>query len=206
MDPLLFFPMAVLIALTPGPNNFCALNNGIRQGLGAALVATTGRVAAFAIFLTVSAIGLGAMLLASEVAFGAMRWIGAAYLFWLGIRAFRSSDYNGLAQDGLNGTSARPLKTLVIQEFLIGISNPKAVLLFAAIFPQFIDPGLPAARQFAVLGATYLLSEFVSSAVYGLGGLQLRRFITTSRGAARLNQATAGFFIGAGGLLLASHR
>ena len=80
------------------------------------------------------------------------------------------------------------------------------MLLFAAIFPQFIDPALPAARQFAVLGATYLLSEFVSSAVYGLGGLQLRRFITTSRGAARLNQATGAFFIGADGLLLASHR
>ncbi len=126
MDPLLFFPMAVLIALTPGPNNLCALNNGIRQGLGAALVATTGRVAAFAIFLTVSAIGLGAMLLASEVAFGAMRWIGAAYLFWLGIGAFRSSNYTGLAaEEGFNSASLRPTKILIMQEFLIGISNPK---------------------------------------------------------------------------------
>ena len=208
MDALLFFPLAVMIALTPGPNNFCALNNGIRQGALAALVGTTGRVAAFAIFLTISALGLGAMLLASETAFSALKWIGAAYLFWLGLRAWRSQDFSGLvAEDGTaTADGARPLRSLIVQEFLLGISNPKAVLLFAAIFPQFIDPARPAAHQFLVLGATYLAAEYVSALVYGLGGQQLRRFITTSRGAARLNKATGGFFIGAGGLLLASHR
>ena len=71
MEALLFAPAAVAIALTPGPNNFCGLNNGIRAGVAAALIATVGRVAAFAIFLTVSAVGLGAMLLASEAAFTA---------------------------------------------------------------------------------------------------------------------------------------
>ena len=71
MDALLFIPVSIAISLTPGPNNFCGLNNGIRAGVGPALLATTGRVAAFAIFLTVSAIGLGAMLLASETAFAA---------------------------------------------------------------------------------------------------------------------------------------
>ncbi len=64
MDPLFFIPVAIMLALVPGPNNFCALNNGIRQGIGMAMLATFGRVAAFAIFLTVSAVGLGAMLLA----------------------------------------------------------------------------------------------------------------------------------------------
>lgn len=208
MDPLLFFPLAVMISLTPGPNNFCALNNGIRQGVVAALVGTIGRVAAFAIFLTISAVGLGAMLLASETAFNALKWVGAGYLFWLGIRAFRSRDFSGLvaADDGAAQPAARPYRSLVVQEFLLGISNPKAVLLFAAIFPQFIDPAQPAARQFVVLGATYLLAEFVSSAAYGLGGQQLRRFITTSRGAARLNKATGGFFVLAGGLLATAHR
>lgn len=207
MDALLFFPVAVLIALTPGPNNFCALNNGIRQGVAAALVGTLGRVAAFAIFLTISALGLGAMLLASETAFSALKWAGAAYLIWLGIRAWRSQEHPGLAeaQDAV-ALASRPLRSLVLQEFLLGISNPKAVLLFAAIFPQFIDPALPAPHQFLVLGTTYLLAEFVPSLVYGLGGRQLRRVVTSRRGAARLNKATGGFFIGAGGLLLASNR
>lgn len=209
MDALYFAPVAVAIALTPGPNNFCGLNNGIRAGVGPAMVATLGRVAAFAIFLTVSAVGLGAMLLASEAAFTAVKWVGAAYLFWLGWRAWRSREFSGLSLDDESGNSSAapvPVRALIAQEFLLGITNPKAIILFAAIFPQFIDPSQPAARQFLVLGTIYLASEFVSTAVYATGGRQIRRFIRTSRGVVRLNKATGGFFMGAGGLLLASNR
>ncbi len=210
MDALLFAPVAVAIALTPGPNNFCGLNNGIRAGVGAAMVGTIGRVAAFAIFLAVSAVGLGAMLLASEAAFAAVKWVGACYLFWLGWRAWRSREFSGLvvvdgAPVSAEGAPVR-LRALIAQEFLLGITNPKAIILFAAIFPQFIDPGQPAARQFVVLGAVYLAAEFVATAVYAAGGRQIRRFIRTSSGVVRLNKATGGFFMGAGGLLLATHR
>ena len=213
MDALLFVPVAIAISLTPGPNNFCGLNNGIRAGVGAAMIATVGRAAAFAIFLTVSAVGLGAMLLASEAAFTAVKWVGAAYLFWLGWRAWRSREFSGLALEDVPGTGPQPgrsapvnLRALIAQEFLLGITNPKAIILFAAIFPQFIDPTQPAARQFLVLGTVYLAAEFVATAVYAAGGRQIRRFIRTSRGVVRLNKATGGFFMGAGGLLLATNR
>lgn len=210
MDALLFAPVAVAIALTPGPNNFCGLNNGIRAGVGTALVATVGRVAAFAIFLTISAVGLGAMLLASETAFTVVKWVGACYLFWLGWRAWRSREFSGLeVMEGgdVKASGVRvPVKALITQEFLLGITNPKAIILFAAVFPQFIDPAQPAVRQFVVLGAVYLAAEFVSTAVYAAGGRQIRRFIRTSRGVVRLNKATGGFFMGAGGLLLTANR
>lgn len=216
MDALLFAPVAVAIALTPGPNNFCGLNNGIRAGVGAAMVATVGRAAAFAIFLTVSAVGLGAMLLASEAAFTAVKWLGAAYLFWLGWRAWNSREFGGieLVEGGDGAAAAAPAgraavpswRSLAAQEFLLGITNPKAIILFAAIFPQFIDPAQPAARQFLVLGSVYLLAEFVSTAVYASCGRQIRRVIRSQRGVVRLNKATGGFFMGAGGLLLAANR
>lgn len=207
MDPILFIPVAILLALVPGPNNICALNNGIRQGVLSAVGATVGRVVAFAIFLTISAVGLGAMLLASETAFVAMKWVGAGYLLWLGVRTWRSNDLLGL--DGghtLDAAPRRPLQRLMLQEFLLGISNPKAIILFAAVFPQFINPQQPAAHQFLVLGSIYLAAEFVSSLVYGMGGSQLRRFISSKQGAKNLNRATGGFFIGAGGLLLSANR
>jgi len=209
MDALLFFPVAVAISLTPGPNNFCALNHGIRQGVGAALLGTVGRAVAFAIFLALSGLGLGAMLLASEAAFNVMKWVGAAYLFWLGWQAWRSAgSLSGALAAGADGDATRhfTVRELMRREFLLGISNPKAMLLFAAIFPQFIDPSRPAAMQFVTLGGTYLAAEFVSSLVYGLGGQQLRRFISSPRAAARLNRATAGVFVGAGGWLLAAQR
>jgi homoserine/homoserine lactone efflux protein len=215
MNAIFFFPVAVAIALTPGPNNFCALNNGIRQGVFPALVGTCGRVLAFAVFLTVSAVGLGAMLLASEAAFSTVKWVGAGYLFYLGWRAWRSREFSGLAQnqqapDGQISPAAtakpRSWRALMRQEFLLGITNPKAIILFAAIFPQFIDASQPAVPQFAVLGPTYLAAEFVASLVYAAGGLQLRRLITSQRAVVRLNKATGGFFMGAAGLLLASNK
>jgi len=142
-----------------------------------------------------------------------VKWVGAAYLFWLGWKAWHSREFSGLALDDAPGgapASGQPaqfsLRALITQEFLLGITNPKAIILFAAIFPQFIDPTQPAARQFLVLGSIYLGSEFVSTAVYASFGRQIRRFIRTSRGVARLNKATGGFFMGAGGLLLATNR
>ncbi|GKS99986.1 LysE family transporter [Acidovorax sp. SUPP3434] len=210
MDALLFAPVAVAIALTPGPNNFCGLNNGIRAGVGTALVATIGRAAAFAIFLTVSAVGLGAMLLASEAAFTVVKWVGACYLFWLGWKAWRSREFGGLelveGSEAAPSAAAVPIRSLILQEFLLGITNPKAIILFAAVFPQFIDPAQPAAHQFLVLGSVYLMAEFVSTAVYATGGRQIRRVIRSQRGVVRLNKATGGFFMGAGGLLLAANR
>jgi threonine/homoserine/homoserine lactone efflux protein len=215
MDAFFFIPVAIMLALVPGPNNFCALNNGIRRGVGAALLATFGRVIAFAIFLTVSALGLGAMLLASKTAFAAVKWIGALYLFYLGWRAWRSREFHGLELAGADadaasgtkpGPARRSVAALALQEFLLGITNPKAIMLFAAIFPQFIDQARPAAHQFLVLGSIYLAAEFVSTAVYSTCGRQIRQFIRTSRGVARLNKATGGFFIGAGALLLAARQ
>lgn len=207
VDAVLFAPIAALIALGPGPNNFCALNNGIRYGVGAALLATFGRLAAFAIFLLISCVGLGAMLLASETAFTLIKWVGAAYLVYLGIKTWRSADFSGLqlqdSEQGLHSPARAPIARLMLNEFLIGISNPKAILLFAAIFPQFIKPDEPAVEQFLYLGSTYLLAElFVASLVYALFGLQIRRLIRSRKGISRLNKGTGAIFVGAGGLLL----
>lgn len=147
MDALLFVPVAIAISLTPGSNNFCGLNNGIRAGVGPALIATVGRAAAFAIFLTVSAVGLGAMLLASEAAFTAVKWVGAAYLFWLGWKAWHSREFSGLALDDAPGgapASGQPaqfsLRALIAQEFLLGITNPKAIILLRRSFRSSSTP------------------------------------------------------------------
>ncbi|QDD91814.1 LysE family translocator [Pseudomonas oryzihabitans] len=206
IDALLFFPVALLIALTPGPNNFCSLSNGIRYGAVTAGLAALGRNVAFTVFLVISAVGLGAMLLASELAFTVIKWIGALYLLYLGVKSWRSRAFEGLDLAETSTVQPRALHRLMLQEFLIGISNPKAILLFAAIFPQFIDPNRPTAQQFAYLGGTHLFAEMVAAFIYGLFGRQIRRFIRGPRGVRRLNKATGAFFAGAGGLLLTAHR
>ncbi|WP_240924381.1 LysE family translocator [Metapseudomonas otitidis] len=177
------------------------MNNGIRHGMATAVLATTGRVIAFAFFLLISAVGLGAMLMASEQLFSAVKWVGAAYLLYLGISAWRSRAF-ALDERKSPAESRRTLWLATRQEFLIGISNPKAILLFAAIFPQFIRPDQPAAEQFLYLGTTYLLAEYAASLLYALFGLQIRRLIRSARGVRNLNRTTGAFFVGAGGLLL----
>lgn len=211
MDALLFIPIAILIALGPGPNNFCALHNGVQFGVKAAFIATTGRAIAYAIFLTLSALGIGAMLLASETAFTIVKFIGALYLLYLGIQTWRSRTSDTLEQMqkevGKNSLPSYPrMRHLIAQEFLVGITNPKAILLFAAIFPQFINMNQPAPHQFFVLGSIYLCAEYVSSIVYAFGGKQIKRFISTSKGEKRMNRCVGTFFIGAGALLLSLHR
>ena len=207
MDAVLFAPIAALISLGPGPNNFCALNNGINYGVRAAILATFGRLASYAIFLFISAVGLGAMLLASETAFTIIKWVGALYLVYLGIKTWRSTEFSGLQpSDGELAERAPvqpPIGKLMLNEFLVGISNPKAILLFAAIFPQFIKPDQPTAEQFLYLGTTYLLAELcVGSTAYALFGMQIRRLVRSRKGVSRLNKSTGAFFVGAGGLML----
>lgn len=204
LDALLFLPIAQLLALGPGPNNFMAMRNGIQCGLATAIIATTGRVLAFAILITVTAIGLGTMLASSVLAFTILKWVGALYLIYLGIKAWRSREFSGINNAEDNTHTPTPLLKLTAQEFLVAISNPKALLLFTAIFPQFINPALPATEQFVVLGGTYLLTEYIASAVYALFGVNIARFVKTSRGARRLNRATGGLFMGAGVALAGS--
>lgn len=207
LDALLFLPVAQLLALGPGPNNFMAMRNGIQYGLTTAVAATTGRVLAFALLITITAIGLGTMLASSVLAFTVLKWVGAIYLVYLGIKAWRSREFSGIddSDGALEKVKAQvPLLKLTGQEFLVAISNPKALLLFTAIFPQFIDPTQPATEQFMVLGGTYLLTEYIASAVYALFGLNIARFVKTSRGARRLNRATGGLFMGAGAVLASS--
>jgi len=203
-DALLFLPIAQAIALGPGPNNFMSMRNGIQSGVLTAVAATTGRVLAFAILIAITAIGLGAMLASSVLAFTVLKWVGAIYLIYLGIKTWRSASFTGPDDADSDGPSAanRPSTVkLAVQEFLVAISNPKALLLFTAIFPQFIDPTQPPTEQFVVLGGTYLLTEYVAAAIYALFGLNIVRFVKTSRGAKRINRATGGLFVGAGVLL-----
>ncbi len=206
LDALLFLPVAQLLALSPGPNNFMSMRNGITSGFATAVLATTGRVLAFAILITITAIGLGTMLASSVLAFTVLKWVGALYLIYLGIKSWRSRQFTGTDETPSATAYRTPpaLLKLALQEFLVAISNPKALLLFTAVFPQFINPALPATEQFVVLGGTYLLTEYVAAAVYALFGLNITRFIKTSRGARRLNRATGGLFMGAGVLLASS--
>ena len=195
---LVFLPAAVLVAASPGANNFLALANGMRSGLKPAVAALAGRLAAFAIMILLVLVGLGALLAASELAFSLIKWVGVAYLAWLGIRFWRS-EAQPLQWQQPEATAT--IAGLALQEFWVGVTNPKAVLLFTAFLPQFVDPKQPWAAQFLLVGSAYVLVEAVAASGYALAGSRIRALRLGARGARRVNRVAGAMMLAAAGWL-----
>lgn len=200
---LWFIPACFALNMAFGPNNLLALTNGAREGMAITLIASLGRILAFALMIAVTALGLGALLMASEVLFSAVKWAGAAYLVWLGIKLLRSGT-PALAALG-TATRRTPIKVLARQEFLIAIGNPKAILIFTAFFPQFIDRD-QYMTSFALLGVIFLLLELVAIAIYAALGTRLRAITGNASRFRTLNRISGGLMIGFGVMLALASR
>jgi threonine/homoserine/homoserine lactone efflux protein len=197
-----FVAAAALLCLSPGANNLLALTNGLRYGILAALVAVGGRLAAFAAMIAVTAVGLGAVLAASELAFQVIKWAGVAYLLDLGIRAWRAPAVAVPAAEPV--PAGRSLAFLARKEFLVAIGNPKAILIFTAVFPQFLVSGEPALPQFAVMGATFLVTEIFAALAYVISGRCFAPLLR--RRSSWINRLTGGLLLAAAGLLASASR
>ncbi|GAK86018.1 transporter LysE family [Vibrio ponticus] len=186
MELLFFIPACFALNMTPGPNNLMALNNGRCFGFRAALVAGMGRIIAFAGMITLTASGLAIILYASEALFLAIKVIGALYLFWIAVGLWRSKA-------SLVSTEITPASQwqLLRQEFFLAAGNPKAILIFTAFFPQFVDPLKSISQQFVILGATFLVLEIITISIYALAGLYLRHWFAKPQMSKLFNRSCA---------------
>lgn len=173
IDILLFVPACFALNLAFGPNNLMAMTHGAQMGVRFAVIAGLGRLAVFVPMIAASALGLGILLSASAVVFTAVKLVGAAYLIWLGIRLLRSS-----VKADVEVPSQRSLSRAIRAEALVAISNPKAILIFAAFFPQFVVVDAYVS-SFAVLGAIFIGLEAIAIAVYAAAGRYAARFAAT---------------------------
>ena len=146
----LFVMMTFVVSATPGPNMLLVMSTGARQGLRGAVTSMAGCMTSLMLMLSLSAAGLGALLQAFPAVFDALRLAGAAYLAYLGVRALLAPASDIRVGGGAAAASGR---RLFAQGFLVGLSNPKALLFFGALFPQFLNPAAPQLPQFLLLGA-----------------------------------------------------
>ncbi len=202
---ILFLPACFALNMAFGPNNLLSVGNGARHGVGVAVRAATGRLAAFALMIAVAGVGMGALLVASEFAFGLLKWVGAAYLVWIGVRLLRApAPPDG--SDAPDAACAVPrLAVLVRQEFTVAIGNPKAILIFTAFFPQFVAPDAYAS-SYLLLGTSFLALEAVAIALYALLGRRMGGLARDGRAMRWFNRASGGMMIGFGLLLAAARR
>lgn len=200
---LIFAVTTCIASMTPGPNMLLALTIGMTKGTRAAAAAACGGVISMLILLFISAAGLSAILAASTEAFMAIKWGGVAYLIYLGIKAWRSpaeslDPANAAAEQD---SRARSFRKLFTQAFVVGMSNPKAIVFFAAFIPQFIDPALPQGPQLAVIAATFTVIETFWLMSYATGGNRLVPLLKRAGKVKLINRITGGTLIGAGALL-----
>lgn len=203
---LLFLPAAAIVAASPGANNLLAFANGSRQGFLPAVIALSGRCMAFATMIAMVIIGLGAVLEASELAFQIVKWAGVLYLAYLGIRMMTAQPDR---EDGVSGLVRKSRAyALARREFVVAMTNPKAVLLFTAFVPQFIVAGAGASFtvQLVVLGTLYIAVEFAAATGWALAGSIIGSMRPSARRLLLLNRMTGAMMLGAAGMLAGTRR
>ncbi|MDK4702725.1 LysE family translocator [Rhizobium sp. CNPSo 4062] len=201
LTTLLAFAAVSFIGIaTPGPTVLLALTNGSRFGIRRALPGMIGAVLSDAVLISAVAIGLGALLAASEFWFSALKWVGAAYLAFLGIMMLRSKG----SIDGALQASASQSKgtafSIGLKSFMVAVTNPKGYLFFSAFLPQFIDPSAPQMQQYIVLGAIFAALDFMIMFGYAVFGSQAVR-VLKSEGAKWLERACGGALLALAGSL-----
>ncbi|TXI73999.1 MAG: homoserine/homoserine lactone efflux protein [Dechloromonas sp.] len=196
-----FLLAAVLIAITPGPGAVLSMSIGMRYGYRSALRAILGLQAALLIQLVVVALGLGALLAASETAFGLLKLAGAAYLIWLGVQKWRAPVAAVVAASG-----DLPKRGLFVQGLLVNLTNPKAIVFIGALVPQFIDPAQSVAAQYAVIAATLCATDVIVMSGYAVAALQMGRWLGEARHIRWQNRIFGAVFVTAGSMLAVSSR
>jgi len=165
---LLFLVMETALSLSPGPAVFYVVSQGVRGAVRRTLPAAGGILSANGIYFALSATSLGAIIAASARFFTIAKWIGAAYLTYLGIKALLSANSTDAVSLGGSTTGGNGnLRGVYLGAFTLQLANPKALLFFLALLPQFIDPLRPVVPQMLILAATSIVPEFCILTSYG---------------------------------------
>lgn len=202
----LFLVTTFVLSMTPGPNMLLAMSLGLKYGVRRAAWGGLGMCVALATLATLSVLGLGALLAASEPAFLTVKWAGVAYLTWLGIAAWRAPTGGEATATAGQPTEEAPAFRLFLRGALVAFSNPKALVFMAALFPQFIEPSAPLGPQLVALVTMMTVVEFGWIMAYAMGGNSIGARLTNASAAKSLNRLTGGLMIGAGGLLALARR
>lgn len=199
MTILAFALVAFIGIATPGPTVLLALTNGSRYGVRRAIAGMVGAVLSDFVLIGAVALGLGALLAASEFWFTVVKWLGAGYLAFLGIMLLRSKGTIQVANEA-GGAAPVSSAAIFLKSFLVAVTNPKGYLFFTAFLPQFIDPTAPQASQYAMLALVFAAVDFTVMFGYALLGAKAAAFLKRS-GAVWLDRLCGGALLALAGSL-----
>ncbi|MGY3620978.1 LysE family translocator [Bradyrhizobium sp. USDA 10063] len=197
---LAYVAACIALALLPGPIVTLVIANGLRYGTRAALTNVLGAQAGLAIVIGIVAVGLTSLMATMGYWFDWVRFAGAAYLVWLGIKLIRSP----VEEVSTDAPPPPPRGGFFLQGFLVLLSNPKVLVFFGAFIPQFVDLNKDHFPQVALLGVTFMVTAAMSDMIYALLAGRARKFFSKQR-TRLVSRISGGFMIG-GGIWLALTR
>ena len=199
---LAFAAASGVLLVIPGPTILLVVSYALGQGWRAALPMAVGVALGDFTAMTLSMLGVGAILSASAGLFTALKWAGAAYLIWLGVKLWRAGG--GLDAAPKTGAAA-PLR-LIDHAWLVTALNPKSITFFVAFLPQFLDRAGDVPRQMLIFGTTFLVLAFANALGYGFAASRARGVLSNARAMGVVNKVGGGLLIGAGVATVAAGR
>ncbi len=194
---------AEIILVIPGPTIILVVSQAITHGRRSVMPLAAGVTAGDATAMLFSLLGLGTIMSASAALFTLTKWVGAAYLVYLGIKTWRASPENGAWRDtGLQGTSGSLFK----RAYIVTALNPKSIAFFVAFLPQFVDAQGAYRMQLLILGLTFLVLALVNAALYAIFAGTLRDTLQRPKARRWFNRCGGSALVGAGMLTAAMQR
>jgi len=202
---LTYLLATVILSVTPGPGAFSSISSGLHHGFRLGLWNGVGMQVANMVYVAVVALGLGALLLASETLFTVVKWLGVAYLIYLGVVTWRTPpkafeedrDDHASIRSCPRGGRPRAGK-IFVRGFLVNITNPKGIIFFAAIFPQFVDIARPQLAQYVILGATTFVTDLAIMMAYTALAAKVFRAMSEPAHLRWVNRGLGSLFVAAG--------
>lgn len=189
-----FAAASAVLLVIPGPTILLVVSYALGQGWRTALPMAVGVALGDFTAMTLSMLGIGALLAASATIFTIVKWIGAAYLIYLGIKLFRA----GGTLDAKPRTDAASAAKMMAHAWIVTALNPKSITFFVAFLPQFLDPHAAFLPQLLVFQATFLTLAFLNALAYALAASRARRAVRSPRVLGAINKAGGSLLIGAG--------
>lgn len=195
------FTFTIFLCLSPGPTMFTVITQSLQHGKRSIAPLLAGVLAGDLFSMTLSFMGLGALLAASTQLFVAFKWLAAAYLIYLGIKAWRNKE-------GFSESNCVNVKRSAMfrDTFMVTALNPKSVMFYVAFFPIFLNIDAPIAPQILIIGTTMLVLSGVSTLIYAASAGLFRNAVKKPKVGRLVNKTTGGFMIGIGAMVALSDK
>jgi len=204
---LLYLVLVIVAVSTPGPAVVFIMTNTTLHGWKKAVFAALGNIVGLFILGVIAVTGLGALLNTSELIFNLVKYAGAAYLVYLGVRLFFQKGIDLNEMQGRFSPEEKSAKKIFIQAFGVAVSNPKAIVFLTALLPQFVNIEQPIVLQFSILIITLMFFSFVFLMSYALLAYKAKFWLMKPHRIKMFGRVSGSIFVGFGALLaISSHR